>query len=282
MVHEGTESLAVATEQGVASESRTWLAADMAEAEFVDFAGRKLGIVSQRSPGKTTDNEDAVAVIPWGERSGVLIIADGMGGGAMGEVASRLTVRNLIEAIEATDREQTQLRTAILNGIEAANREVRELGRGAATTLAVVEVAGTTIRHYHVGDSAILACGQRGKIKVQTVAHSPVGYGVEAGLLDIRDALHHEDRHVVSNVLGMPDMRVEVGSEIRLAPRDTLLMASDGLFDNLHVSEIVERIRKGPLKTVCAQLQSLATRRMTQPTETQPSKADDLTFLVWR
>jgi serine/threonine protein phosphatase PrpC len=205
-----------------------------------------------------------------------------MGGGAMGEVASRLTVGHLVEAVLQADREQTQLRTAILNGIEAANREVIELGRGAATTLVVVEVAGTTIRHYHVGDSAILACGQRGKIKVQTVAHSPVGYGVEAGLLDARDALHHEDRHVVSNVLGMPDMRVEVGSEITLAPRDTLLMASDGLFDNLHVSEIVERIRKGPLKTVCAQLQSLATRRMTQPTENQPSKADDLTFLVWR
>lgn len=279
MVHEGAESLAIAD---VVRPPQTWFAADMVEPVTMAFAGRQLGILSQRSPGKTTDNEDAVAVLPWDDHSGVLIVADGMGGGPMGEVASRLTVSHLSQAIQDADREYVQLRTAILNGIEAANREVLELGRGAATTLAVVEVAGTTIRHYHVGDAGILVCGQRGKIKVQTVAHSPVGYGVEAGLLDARQALHHEERHVVSNVLGMPDMRVEVGSEIKLAPHDTLVVASDGLFDNLHISEIVERVRKGPIGQACLQLHSLATRRMTQPTETQPSKADDLTFLVWR
>ena len=280
MVHEGPESLAVADE--LAGQSQTWFAADLIAPVMMEFAGRRLGIFSQRSPGKTTDNEDAVAVLPWDDRSGVLIVADGMGGGAMGEVAARLAITRLSAALDEADRQHMQLRTAILNGIEAANREVIDLGRGAATTLAVVEVAGETIRHYHVGDSGILVCGQRGKVKVETVAHSPVGYGVEAGLLDARQALHHEDRHVVSNVLGMSTMRIEVGSELKMAPRDTLVVASDGLFDNLHVSEIVECVRKGPLERACLQLQSLATRRMTQPTMNQPSKADDLTFLVWR
>ena len=46
-----------------------------------------------------------------------------------------------------------QLRGAILNGIEAANRSIRELGCGAATTLALVEIQDRTIRPYHVGDS---------------------------------------------------------------------------------------------------------------------------------
>lgn len=280
MVYQGAQSLAITDEPVRLPQS--WFTADMAEPAMMEFAGRRLGIVSQRSPGKTTDNEDAVAVIPWDDHAGVLVVADGMGGGAMGEVASRLTISHLASAIETADRQHVQLRTAILNGIEAANREILELGRGAGTTLAVVEVAGTSIRHYHVGDSGILVCGQRGKVKVQTVAHSPVGYGVEAGLLDARQALHHDQRHLVSNVLGMADMRVEVGSELKLAAHDTLVVASDGLFDNLHISEIVDLVRKGPLEQACIQLHTLANQRMTQPSETQPSKADDLTFLVWR
>src|SRR5690606_447158 len=141
--------------------------------------------------------EDAAAVIPWGPDGGVLVVADGLGGAALGEVAASRVVRCLAETISQADPEQTQLRTLTLNAIEEANRDVLELGRGAATTLAIVEVGGGKIRHYHVGDSGILACGGRGKIKVETVAHSPVGYGVESGLLDAVDALHHEDRHVV-------------------------------------------------------------------------------------
>ena len=51
--------------------------------------------------------------------------------------------------------------------VEAANRAVAELGVGAATTLAVVEIQGRSVRTYHVGDSMILAVGQRGKVRFQ-------------------------------------------------------------------------------------------------------------------
>ena len=128
----------------------------------------------------------------------------------------------------------------------------------------------------------ILVVGQRGKIKLQTVSHSPVGYAVEAGVLDEKEALHHEDRHLVSNMLGLADMRIEVGSIVELAPRDTLLLASDGLFDNLHLDEIVDRVRKGPLTQVVQHLASDAAQRMTIPREGQPSKTDDLTFVAFR
>jgi len=133
-----------------------------------------------------------------------------------------------------------------------------------------------------VGDSMILVVGQRGKIKLQTVSHSPVGYAVESGLLDEAEAMHHEDRHLVSNMLGMTDMRIEVGSAIELAARDTLLLASDGLFDNLHVHEIVERIRKGPLAQVMQDLAAQCRGRMQAATDGQPSKPDDLTFVAFR
>ena len=52
---------------------------------------------------------------------------------------------------------------------------MRGLGAGSATTLAVAEVVGQTVRTYHVGDSPIWVFGQRGRLKLQTVPHSPVG-----------------------------------------------------------------------------------------------------------
>ncbi len=77
-------------------------------------------------------------------------------------------------------------------------------------------------------------------------------------------------------------MRIEVGSSLPLARRDTLLLASDGLFDNLHFAEIVECVRKGPLDEVANQLAANSRRRMTEPADDQPSKNDDLTFVLFR
>ena len=135
---------------------------------------------------------------------------------------------------------------------------------------------------YHVGDSVILVIGQRGKIKLQTIPHSPVGYAVEAGLLDEHEAMHHEDRHLIFNMLGSPDMRIEVGSTLELAPLETVLVASDGLADNVHTAEIVDILRKGPLDEATRALVALARARMLERTEHQPHKPDDLTVVVWR
>jgi serine/threonine protein phosphatase PrpC len=119
-------------------------------------------------------------------------------------------------------------------------------------------------------------------MKLQTVSHSPVGFAKEAGLLDEQEAMHHEERHVVSNVIGAADMRIEIGSVLKLAPMDTVVLTSDGLVDNLHVNEIVERLRKGPLDGAVKNLAAVARQRMTQPQEGEPSKPDDLTFIVFR
>ncbi len=128
----------------------------------------------------------------------------------------------------------------------------------------------------------ILVVGQRGKLKLQTVPHSPVGYAVEAGLLDEKEAIHHEDRHLVSNIVGSPEMTIEVGRTLKLRPRDTVVLGSDGLFDNLHVEEITEIVRKGPLAAAASALADICRRRMDEPEPGRPSKPDDLTFLVYR
>ena len=149
-------------------------------------------------------------------------------------------------------------------------------------TLAVVEIQGRTVRPYHVGDSMILTSGQRGKIKLQTIAHSPVGYAVEAGFLDRDEAMHHEERHLISNMIGSEAMHITIGAPVKLADRDTLLVASDGLGDNLHLDEIVERIRRGPLAKVAERLRVDSITRMNSPPKGQPSKPDDMTFIVYR
>jgi serine/threonine protein phosphatase PrpC len=94
--------------------------------------------------------------------------------------------------------------------------------------------------------------------------------------------MHHEDRHLVSNVIGSPEMTIEIGPSLRLAPRDTVLLASDGLFDNLYIHEVVERIRKGPLDQAVERLATDSRRRMLEPEPGSPSKPDDLTIVALR
>ncbi|MCA9185650.1 MAG: protein phosphatase 2C domain-containing protein [Pirellulaceae bacterium] len=255
---------------------------DMREACPVPVAGGIAFVYSARCPDKSTPNEDAAAVIRISESTGVLVLADGLGGGAFGEQAANLALKHVRSEVVSAVQEDTLLRSAVLNGFERANEAVLDLGSGTATTLAVVEIDGHNMRPYHVGDSAILVVGQRGKIKFQSVPHSPVGYAVESGMLAPDEAMHHEDRHIVSNVIGMSRMRIDLGPPIPLSPLDTVLLASDGLMDNLHLNEVVEFIRKGPLDVVADQLATVAGQRMRATGDHLPSKPDDLTFVVWR
>ncbi len=258
--------------------------ADFSEPELVSCPGGQAALFSRRSPAKDTPNEDSAALLPLVNAATVLIVADGCGGMAGGEQASRVTVETIERALRAASNGEGPplWRAAILDGIESANRSVRELGTGAATTLAVVEIQDGMLRPFHVGDSTILLVGNRGKVKLLTRSHSPVGYGVEAGMIPEDEAIHHEDLHIVSNVVGAADMHIEIGSQRPIAARDTLLIASDGVFDNLHVEEVVERIRKGPLLKAAAHLAALASDRMNVQESGDPSKPDDLTFILFR
>jgi serine/threonine protein phosphatase PrpC len=148
--------------------------------------------------------------------------------------------------------------------------------------LTVVTIEGSVARTYQIGDSEAIIVGQRGKVKAQTLAHSPTGFAVEAGFLDQRAALHHEERHLVSNFLGSSDMRIDMGGTVMLSPFDTVLLASDGLTDNLHFTEIVEVMRKGSLVAAAENLTRLAKRRMTVESKNQPSKPDDLSLILFR
>jgi serine/threonine protein phosphatase PrpC len=216
------------------------------------------------------------------EQSGLLAIADGCGGMASGELAAKAAIESLESSLHLSSEPALPLRTVVLDAFEKANRHVLEVGSGAATTLAVVEIDGSLLRTYHVGDSAILLLGNRGRVRLMTTSHSPVGYAVQAGMLDEHEAIHHEDRHLVSNVIGTEHFHIEIGSKRKMHPRDTLVIGSDGLFDNLLLNEVVELVRKGPLDRAATRLAQLACERMDHPTDNLPSKPDDLTFLLFR
>jgi PPM family protein phosphatase len=244
-----------------------------------------LGLVcvrSLRSPEKETANEDAAAIIPVGDEALVLAVADGVGGTPAGREASNAVVRTLARVLTNGASDPTRLRSVIMDALEEANDEVISLARGAASTLVVGEVFSRQLRSYHVGDSELLTVGQRGSVKVRVVPHSPTGFAVEAGLMDADEAVQHDQRHILFNAIGSPDMRVEIGTAVELAARDTVLLASDGLLDNLFVDEIVEIIRMGPLAAAADRLVNVARERMAGDGIGHPSKPDDLTVILYR
>lgn len=256
---------------------------------LVEAAGGAAAVWAAPRPGSAR-SEDALLVLPLGPEQAVLAIADGMGGQPGGGAAAARAVTALRLAIEASLADGLPLQTAILDGIRKANDSVLAMGTGAATTLVVAELAGGLVRAYNVGDSEVMVFGQRGRLKLRTLAHSPVGFALQAGLVNHEEALHHEDRHIVSNFVGSRDMRIEVGSAIRLAPQDTVLVCSDGLVDNLRLAEIAGVIRCGALDRQLAALADEAVARMAgepgpeRPAgpDSHPSKPDDLSIIAYR
>ncbi|WP_297526960.1 PP2C family protein-serine/threonine phosphatase [Thiohalobacter sp.] len=245
------------------------------------FAGGCVALATRKSPAREGPNEDALAAVPLGSRDGVLILADGVGGCPAGRDASRLAVTTIAQAVAGLDSQAPeQVRAAVLGGIEAANEVVLGLGSGAATTLAVVQIADGVAQSFHVGDSPILVTGQRGRIRQYVMAHSPTGYAAASGVVIEEDdpAWYAENRHLVSNIVGSRDMHMEIGPRIRLQARDTVLIASDGLTDNLPIEQVVERVRKGPIERALCGLMEETAAVMAGDS----GHPDDLTVILYR
>ncbi|MBW2737088.1 MAG: SpoIIE family protein phosphatase [Deltaproteobacteria bacterium] len=174
-----------------------------------------------------------------------------------------------------------RLRAELIEALEKVNRRILR-SRGGTTALVAI-VVNDRLQMLNVGDSQALLVGQQGKVKYMTTAQSPIGYAVEAGVLEYDDALLHPARHVISNAVGTQSMSIEIGPWLRVTRRDTLLMGSDGLFDNLYGMELVDLSRRGSLQQAAGRLRVLAGERMDGAKNAQqPSKPDDLTFLLFR
>ncbi|MGI9291843.1 MAG: PP2C family protein-serine/threonine phosphatase [Gammaproteobacteria bacterium] len=271
-----------AKDQGRLTEPRLYVGDSDIEIHSFEHPLGTLAAAVIACEGKTTGGEDSAALLPVADECLILMVADGVGGGATPRKASNNTVAAMRDNLQNVEDEDWRVRTAILDGIEQANNDLLGLGTGTATTLVVADIRDEQVRTFHVGDSAAWLVGQRGVIKLQTTPHSPVGMGVEAGLIDEDEALDHEDLHMISNVIGSNDMRMEVGSKTPMAALDTLLIASDGLFDNALPDEIIEIIRTGPVAESIIELSKLAQRRMYEEEQDMPSKPDDFSVILFR
>ena len=255
---------------------------DMPTAKQIVTDTGTIAMYTTRSPYKETVNEDACAVYRLDNDACVLAVADGMGGLPQGQAASEIVIDSLKQALGKINGDQN-FRDAILNGVEVANKNILDEAAGSGSTVAIVEIVNNTIRPYHVGDSKILVVGQRGKVKLETLSHSPTEYAVEAGYLEPQEAIEHEDRRYITNMLGAQDMRIELGSPLKLATFDTVLLSSDGLVDNVHHAEIVDIIRKGNLMQCLNNLVTLCQLRMTSGGQADtPSSPDDMTIMLYR
>ena len=185
-----------------------------------------------------------------------MLVADGMGGMAAGEVASRLALTTLIELIvETTDwtlalKRESDL-TNILNRMtdrffkidkilrEAASRN--ETLKGMGTTLTVAGALGSDLVLGHVGDSrAYLLRGDT--FKQLTKDHTLAQALIDAGVATSDDPAPRSMRHVLTAAIGSLDARVEPQVlRFRLSPEDQLLLCTDGLTEMVE-DEIIARV----------------------------------------
>lgn len=229
-------------------------------------------------------NEDAIGVFDLGPDAAVLAVADGVGGHGRGEQAARVALEALTEQLHDVDVEHVDLRESIMTAIEHANARLVARNPSPATTLVVATILRGQLRCYTVGDSELMVIGQRGKLKLRTIPHSPIGYARESGLLDEQSALLHDERHILSNVIGMQSMHVAATSALSLGSRDTVMLGSDGVFDNLYHDEIIELIRAGEPLAVAERLIERLRQRMAGPSPEPeiPCKPDDVAFVLFR
>jgi serine/threonine protein phosphatase PrpC len=249
----------------------------------IDLEARYASAVffSSTAFDKTTGNEDAAAFWELGEQIHLLAVADGMGGGPGGAEAAAIAI-DAVERFAANADPKVNLRSGIVDAFEAANDRVLEKSIGSGTTLVVVEVSGDRARAYHAGDSGAILVGQRGRVRFDIMAHSPTGYAVASGLLEQDDVHHHDERHLLSNCIGSREMRVEVGAAIRMAARDTLMLGTDGVLDNIQRADLIDLIRVGPLYKQASKLQRRIRETMAGSDDELPAHPDDATALLFR
>ncbi len=206
---------------------------------------------------KRRHNEDAYLI---DEERGLFVVADGMGGHAAGEVASRITVESIQEYIAATEEEHesswpfgfnsrvslegNRLTTAVEKANEKVMRAVQnrpEL-KGMGTTVVAALFDGERATLVHVGDSRAYLF-RDGELRRLTDDHSWVQEQVNAGILSEDEAKSHPLKNVVTRALGgAAHVSVDL-IEVPVRAGDRYLLCSDGLTGMLPDEELYEHFR---------------------------------------
>ena len=254
------------------------LRAETAVPELIETAAGQVVAFSARRPMATRATEDSSLVLPI-DGSLLLAVADGAGGHSLGGEASEAAIAALTDTLY---RSPTVDAAMISEAFASASAAVLRLGHEAITTLVVALITDGQVRTWHCGDSTALLTGQRGRRKLRTIDHTPPGLRAGEGRMSFDDVHYDAERHLLVSALGIEPLHIEHSGPVRLAARDTLVLASDGLFDNLLDGEIAELVRKGPLLASVTALAERAMQRMRRANGDESGKPDDLTVLVFR
>jgi serine/threonine protein phosphatase PrpC len=202
---------------------------------------------------RRVSNEDAFGL---DVEAGVFVVADGMGGHAAGEVASREAVDTVlsmmrkdlptfreIESAGRTDDIVRRAKRSVEAAMQAATYMVFALAetdpdqRGMGTTLSTLLVAGDVGITGQVGDSRIYRI-RNGEVTRLTEDHTLVAWQIKQGIISPQEAERSPHRNVITRAVGSRDY-VQVDTHVfDLEPGDRFLLCSDGLHGYLHDDEI--------------------------------------------
>jgi PPM family protein phosphatase len=198
----------------------------------------------------------------------LLVVADGMGGHARGEVAAQIALQ------AAGALFQMYAKPAIANPLafldEALRRGHREILRYQAehnmpesprTTIIAALVQNGQAWWAHAGDSRLYWI-RDGKVIERTRDHSKVEALLSMGLIDASELEDHPDRNKVFNCLGSPfEPTLEVSAGVVLQPGDTLLLCSDGVWGSFKEDDLIAALNAGPMAQCIPKIVNKATEK---------------------
>jgi PPM family protein phosphatase len=178
------------------------------------------------------------------DRGPLFVVADGMGGHAAGEVASRVAVEAALESWAGGSAAAPQ--QAVRSAIRNANTAVYDASlapgrRGMGTTIVALTVAGREAVIGHVGDSRAYLV-RDAECTQLTADHSRVGEMVRMKLLTPEEAAKHPSRSQLTRSLGS-----DIGVQIDLTRHpveqaDTIVLCTDGLWDVVSRAEMADAV----------------------------------------
>jgi serine/threonine protein phosphatase PrpC len=225
--------------------------------------------------GGRDNNEDSILVqeLPplqgAGQNGYLLAVADGMGGHADGEVASKLAI-DLVRDLFSRDQ-PADVALALKQAYRRANEAIYQQGGGdtetrhMGTTLVSAVVRGKYVTIANVGDSRAYLM-RANRITQVTQDHSVVAEQVQQGRMKEADARKSNQRNMLTQALGTQptlDKRMPAIYELALLPEDRLLLCTDGFYDVLTNDDYLQLMAADDPTQAASGLTALAKERKT-------------------
>ncbi|NJP05328.1 MAG: Stp1/IreP family PP2C-type Ser/Thr phosphatase [Chloroflexaceae bacterium] len=194
------------------------------------------------------------------QRGQLLVVCDGMGGHAAGEVASSIGVETILAYYYTADTHE-DLASVLTSSFFEANRRIYDEGNGTMGTTGVAAlVCDGSLWIANVGDSrAYLIRG--GQIRQISKDHSLVFEQVAAGILTPEQARVANYRNMITRALGhRPEVQIDIFEE-DIQPGDIILLSSDGMHGLIEDHEIADVVNQLPADQVVTRLITMANDR---------------------